>query len=66
MLVCIMVFNAVVGNSFDALLEAAQAGADPTVQVSDLCHTMLMGAVVLVVSVTKCGSWAKSILDAVI
>ena len=36
-----------------------------TLLVSELCFTMLLGSVVLIMSVMKCGSWAKSILDAV-
>lgn len=63
-LVCIRIFNLIVGNAFDALLVAARAGSDPTTAINDICYTMLMGAIILVMSVTKCGSWAKGILDA--
>lgn len=63
-LVCIRIFNLLVGNAFNVLLSAAQAGADPTTAVNDICYTMLMGAIILVMSVSKCGSWAKGIMDA--
>lgn len=63
-IICIRVFNLLIGNAFNNLLAAAQAGGDPTTAISDLCYTMLMGAIVLVMSVAKCGSWAKGILDA--
>lgn len=63
-IICIRVFNLLIGNAFNNLLSAAQAGSDPTTAISDLCYTMLMGAIVLVMSVAKCGSWAKGILDA--
>lgn len=62
-IICIRVFNLLIGNAFNNLLAAAQAGGDPTTAISDLCYTMLMGAIVLVMSVAKCGSWAKGILD---
>lgn len=63
-IICIRVFNLLIGNAFNNLLSMAQAGSDPTTAISDLCYTMLMGAIVLVMSVAKCGSWAKGILDA--
>lgn len=63
-LVCIRIFNLIVGNAFDALLIAARAGSDPTTAINDICYTMLMGAIILVMSVSKCGSWAKGIMDA--
>ena len=31
--------------------------------VSELCFMMLLGSIALVMSIQKCGSWAKSILD---
>lgn len=63
-LVCIRIFNLLVGNAFDALLTAANANTDPTTAINDICYTMLMGAIILVMSVSKCGSWAKGIMDA--
>lgn len=63
-LVCIRIFNLLVGNAFDALLTAARTNTDPTTAINDICYTMLMGAIILVMSVSKCGSWAKGIMDA--
>jgi hypothetical protein len=34
-----------------------------TIILSDLCFLMLLGSIALVMSIQKCGSWAKSILD---
>lgn len=65
MILCIRIFNMIIGDAFNALVSQALASGDEkSIIVSDLCYTMLLGSVVLVMSVTKCGSWAKNILDA--
>lgn len=63
-ILCIRIFYMIIGNAFqNMMLEAVSAGSASGI-VSDLCFTMLMGAIVLVMSVARCGSWAKGIIDA--
>lgn len=65
MIVCIRVFNIVMGTTVAGQLTTILTSSqDVAGKLSDVSYTMLMGAVVLVMSITKCGSWAKSILDA--
>lgn len=64
MLVCIRVFNLIVRGSITNLINKANQIGNPTAAVNDLCYTMIMVGIVLVMAVTKCGSWAKSIMDA--
>jgi len=63
-MLCIRIFYMVVGTAMDNLYATAIAGTNATAVVSDLCYTMLLGGVVLVMAVAKCGSWAKGIMDA--
>lgn len=62
MIICFELFGLIVSGSI-ATLAGSVSGAG-SVQISELCYTMLLGAIVLVMSVGKCGSWAKSILNA--
>ena len=63
MIICMRIFGIIMNDViFDSM--TASAGLEDSVRVSELCYTMLLGAIVLVMSVVKCGSWAKSILDA--
>ena len=62
-ILCMQIFNMIVGTAVTNLIATANSGKDPTTVVSDLCYTMLMSAIVLVMAVSKCGSWAKSIMD---
>jgi|GEM_PF-1023747 len=68
MLVCIGIFGNVMRGTILAKaadIELAVAGgAAGSVGVSDMCFALLLGCIVLVMSIVKCGSWAKSILDA--
>ena len=65
MIVCIRIFNIVMGSTVISQLEQVLGGdADVSTKITDVSYTMLMGAIVLVMSITKCGGWAKSILDA--
>ena len=67
MMICMRLFGLIIGNAFASMIsQAVESGAGNSVIVTDLCYTMLLGAIVLVMSVSKCGSWAKSILDVVI
>ena len=63
-IICIRIFYMIVGTALTALIGTATAGSDPTTVVSDLCYTMLMAGIVLVMATAKCGSWAKGIMDA--
>lgn len=63
-IICIRIFYMIVGSALTTLIATATSGADPTVIISDLCYTMLMAGIVLVMAVAKCGSWAKGIMDA--
>ena len=63
-IVSIRIFYMIVGTALTALITAATAGSDPTTVVTDLCYTMLLAGLVLVMAVAKCGTWAKSIMDA--
>ena len=63
-IICIRIFYMIVGTAITALVGTATAGTDPTTVVTDLCYTMLMAGIVLVMAVAKCGSWAKGIMDA--
>lgn len=63
-ILCIRIFYMIIGNSFNAMIASATTSSDGTAVVSDLIFTMLMAAIVLVMSVTRCGSWAKGIIDA--
>lgn len=63
-ILCMRIYNMIIGNAFNELVQKAlDSGAGEAVVVSDLCYTMLLGAIILVMSVMKCGTWAKNILD---
>lgn len=62
-LVVMRIFSSICGTAIaNAVAEAGTAGG--SVGVTNLCYALLMGCVVLVMSVAKCGSWAKGIIDA--
>lgn len=63
-ILCIRIFYMIIGNSFGSMIQDAINNPDAGTVVSELCYTMLMGAIVLVMSVSKCGSWASKIIDA--
>lgn len=63
MILCIRIFGKIMEVAITNQIAAAVAAGGAT-GVSDLCYTMLLGCIVLVMSVVKSGSWAKSILDA--
>lgn len=64
MIIVIRVFDVVIGNTIINALTEAAANTDVNAAVTDLIYTMLLGAIALVMAVIKCGSWAKSIMDA--
>lgn len=63
-LICIRIFYAIIGTSFQQLINDAVAAGTASGIVSELSYTMLLFAIVLVMAVSKCGSWARSIIDA--
>lgn len=63
-IISIRIFYMIVGTAITSLITTAAAGSDATTVISDLCYTMLMAGIVLVMAVAKCGSWAKGIMDA--
>ena len=63
-LICIRIFYAIIGTSFQSLINEAVAAGTASGIVSELSYTMLLFAIVLVMAVAKCGSWARSIIDA--
>lgn len=64
MIIVIRIFDVVMGNAIVNTLNSAAGNADVNAAITDLIYTMLLGAIALVMAVIKCGSWAKSILDA--
>lgn len=71
MLIVIQVFDTLLTGTMNEIMTAAEeayiATSTPEValeQCTNAIFMMLMGAVAMVMSITKCGSWAKSILDA--
>lgn len=64
MIIVIRVFDVVMGNAILNTLTNVAANTDVNAAITDLIYTMLLGAIALVMAVVKCGSWAKSILDA--
>lgn len=62
MIVVIRLFDAVIGNMLLGVIASVET-TDANAAITNLIFTMLLGSIALVMSVTKCGSWAKSILD---
>ena len=60
----VMIFDVVMQQILTQAVAEALANADHSVAISNLCYSMLMGIIVLVMSVARCGSWAKGIIDA--
>ncbi|MCL2321812.1 MAG: hypothetical protein FWC47_06875 [Oscillospiraceae bacterium] len=71
MLICLKIFgllmSAAVNTAIQAGVKATEAANAPasayTVAVGDLCFALLLACIVLVMSLVKCGGWAKSVLD---
>lgn len=64
MIIVIRVFDVVMANAIVNALDTSAGNADVNAAITDLIYTMLLGAIALVMAVTKSGSWAKGILDA--
>lgn len=64
-ILCINIFNSIIGQSFLALIESAKdPGNSEIVTATELIFTLLVSSIVLTLSVSRCGGWAKSIIDA--
>ena len=62
MIICMQIFNGVVGEALkDAINNITTTG---TTGISDISYNIFIGSVCLTVAIARCGSWAKSILDA--
>lgn len=64
MMLCIKIFGEIMGQAFSEMVADAAAAAEPATVVEDMCYSMLMGAICLCLSISRCGSWAKGIIDA--
>lgn len=65
MYMCIQLFGDIVNNAISTkIANTLASGASSATMVSDLCYDMILFSIVLVMAVAKCGSWAKSIIDA--
>ncbi len=71
MIVVLSVFDTLIGSSIVSLIEAATqspegeaVAAEATTTITTVLFQMLLAAVALVMSMTKCSSWARNILDA--
>lgn len=63
-ILCMRIFNLIIGGTLNQMIQnAINSGSEPSIIVGDLCYVMLLGAIVLLMSIVRCGSWAKSILD---
>lgn len=63
--VCLQLFNVIIGSRISTMInDIAIAGKEPASAIMEMGFMMLLGAIVLVISVSKCGSWAKGIIDA--
>lgn len=66
MILCLNIFGLIMSTLINNAAASAMAGsgANPTADVMALALAMVMGSIVLVMSVSKAGTWAKSIMDA--
>lgn len=61
---CMRIFDTLMGNSLKAIITANIANSNPSVAINNFCFSLLMGCIVLVMSISRCGTWAKGIIDA--
>jgi len=64
MIICLSVFSIVMTGMMENAALAITGTGNATAEVMRMAMLMVMGSIVLVMSVSKAGSWAKSILDA--
>lgn len=65
-LCCMRIFDTLMQNSFNSILLSSITGSNgsASVAVNNFCFSLLMGCIVLVMSISRCGTWAKGIIDA--
>ena len=63
MMVVLQLFNVIIGTALDGVISSVSTD-EVNSAITNLIYTMLLGSVSLVMAITKCGSWAKGILDA--
>lgn len=61
---CIALFGAIISTKFADLVAESVSSSSGAALVSDLCYDMILFTIVLCMAVSKCGSWAKSAMDA--
>lgn len=61
---CMRIFDTLMGSSLKAIITANISNANPSVAINNFCFSLLMGCIVLVMSISRCGTWAKGIIDA--
>lgn len=64
MMAVLQFFSVIIGAALDSVIAGVDTGGDVNAAITNLIYTMLLGSVSLVMAITKCGSWAKGILDA--
>lgn len=65
MFMCIQLFGTIILEAFRTKISVSIKGdVEAATMASDLCFDMILFAIVLVMAVSKCGNWAKSIVDA--
>lgn len=64
MMAVLQFFSVIIGAALDAVIAGVDTSGDVNAAITNLIYTMLLGSVSLVMAITKCGSWAKGILDA--
>lgn len=63
MLVCLRVFTAILTTAVDNMV-ANPSGGTAWGTITNLGMAMILGGLVMLISIIRCGSWAKSIMDA--
>ncbi|MDR2650647.1 MAG: hypothetical protein LBB94_13170 [Clostridiales bacterium] len=64
MAVVLRLFGLIMANQINSMIDAIDPSAGASAKITEYIFLMLLGGIALVMSVMKCGSWAKSILDA--
>jgi len=63
MMMVLYLFDTIIGSALITAVNAVDV-TDANAAVTNLIYTMLLGAICLVMAITRCGSWARNIMDA--
>lgn len=63
MIVAMAIFDTVVASSIKETISNLPSGIKPSVAVSSILYTVLMGIIALVMAIFSCGKWSRSLLD---